>query len=108
MSEHWCTYCQGANAHNCQFNANVPRQHIYMTNSTAHPVQAEAALPGYVADKSFRWDGEKQQHIPLLVIEFEPVPANSPCDAKGWKDRDQVAQMFDADLAQQKRNHVDN
>lgn len=60
------------------------------------PQQAEAVPPGYVADKSFRWDGEKQQHIPRLIIEFEPVPANSPCDAQGWKDRDTVAKMFAA------------
>lgn len=58
------------------------------------PQQAEAVPPGYVIDRGFRWDGENQQHIPQLTIEFEPVPANGPCDAKGWKDRDAVARMF--------------
>lgn len=37
MSEHWCTYCRGVNAHNCQFNAEWPRQHVYVTNTTAQP-----------------------------------------------------------------------
>lgn len=49
-----------------------------------------------VADVGFRWDGERQHHVPKLVVEFEPVPANSPCDAKGWKDRDAVAAMLSA------------
>jgi hypothetical protein len=42
-----------------------------------------------VVDIGFRWDGK--QHIPKLVIEFTPVPMNSPNDAKGWKDRDALA-----------------
>ena len=42
-------------------------------------------------DRGFRWDGENLQHVPTLLLEFEPVPANSPCDAKGWQDRDAVA-----------------
>ena len=37
-NDHWCTYCQGVNAHNCQFNMNVPRMKIYVTNTTA-PIQ---------------------------------------------------------------------
>ena len=41
-----------------------------------------------VADIGFVWDGENQQHIPRLVIHFEPVPANSGVNAKGWQDRD--------------------
>lgn len=44
MTEHWCTYCKGVNTHNCQFNANVPRQHVYITNSTAQPAQAAPLL----------------------------------------------------------------
>lgn len=42
-------------------------------------------------DRGFRWDGEAQQHIPTLLIEFDPVPANGPCDAKGWQDRNALA-----------------
>ena len=62
----------------------------------AQQPQAEAVPPGFVVDRGFRWDGEKQQHIPQLTIEFEPVPANGPYDAQGWKDRDAVAKMFAA------------
>jgi len=29
MTDHWCKYCNGRNAHNCQFNTNLPRVKIY-------------------------------------------------------------------------------
>jgi len=51
-------------------------------------------------DRGFRWDGANLQHIPSLTVEFEPVPANGPCDAKGWADRDAVAAMLAAPPAQ--------
>lgn len=35
--EHWCTYCQGHNSHNCQFNTNFPRIQTYVTNTTNPP-----------------------------------------------------------------------
>jgi len=41
-----------------------------------------------VCEIGARFDGASQQHIPFVVIEFEPVPVNSEYDAKGWKDRD--------------------
>ena len=46
MSEHWCTYCRGVNAHNCQFNAAWQRHHTYVTNTTAQavPVLTESEL----------------------------------------------------------------
>jgi hypothetical protein len=47
-----------------------------------------------VVDLGFRWDGAAQHHVPKLVVEFEPVPANSPCDHKGWRDRDSVAALL--------------
>jgi len=34
QQEHWCTYCGGINAHNCQFNTAIPRTQIYTTNHT--------------------------------------------------------------------------
>jgi len=34
---HWCTYCKGHNAHNCQFNEQLPRMHTYTTNHTSPP-----------------------------------------------------------------------
>lgn len=52
-----------------------------------------------VIDSGFRFDGQLQQHIPRLVIEFEPVPVGHPSDAKGWKDRDAVASMVAAALS---------
>jgi hypothetical protein len=45
----------------------------------------------HVAVIGFRWDSERMQHVPQLLIEFEPVPAGSPNDAKGWRDRDAMA-----------------
>ena len=39
----------------------------------------------------FRWDSEAQCHIPTLEVEFDPVPAEFPNDAKGWQDRDRLA-----------------
>lgn len=47
-----------------------------------------------VVDVGFRWDGESQCHVPKIVVEFEPVPAGSPCDAKGWGDRDRLAKAL--------------
>lgn len=47
-------------------------------------------------DRAFRWDGDRQQHIPSLIVEFEPVPFDGPNDAKGWKDRDAFAAMLSA------------
>jgi hypothetical protein len=35
QGQHWCTYCRGHNAHNCQFNTTIPRVHTYVTNTTA-------------------------------------------------------------------------
>lgn len=46
--------------------------------------------------RDFRWDSDQQHHVPTLLLEFEPVPANSPIDAKGWNDRDDVAIMLAA------------
>ena len=63
----------------------------------AAPVPAEPVLPlCKVAAILHRWDSAAQQHIPTLVIEFEPVPANSPITAKGWTDRDRLAAMLAA------------
>ena len=42
----------------------------------------------------FYWDSAKQHHIPIVLVEFEPVPAVSPNDAKGWQDRDRFAALI--------------
>ena len=63
----------------------------------ASPASASVAAPDYrIADRGFRWDAETRQHIPQLLIEFAPVPANDPNDSKGWKDRDSLAAMLAA------------
>ena len=49
-------------------------------------------------DRGFRWVSEKQHHVPTLLIEFEPIPANSSVTEKGWQDRDALA-AFLTDLA---------
>lgn len=35
VNDHWCTFCQGVNAHNCQFNKNIPRIKTYISNTSA-------------------------------------------------------------------------
>ena len=63
----------------------------------ASPASASVTAPDYrIADRGFRWDAETRQHIPQLLIEFAPVPANDPNDSKGWKDRDSLAAMLAA------------
>ena len=42
----------------------------------------------------FYWDSAKQHHIPIVLVEFESVPAGSPNDAKGWQDRDRFAALI--------------
>ena len=49
-----------------------------------------------VVDRGFRWDADRQEHVPTLVTEFDAVPLNSPYDAKGWTDRDALAAMLAA------------
>jgi len=80
--------------------AELRRQHAEIESLRAQLAQR---VPDgcVVADVGFRWDAERQHHVPKLVVEFEPVPANSPCDAKGWKDRDAVAAMLSAAPSQQ-------
>ena len=50
-----------------------------------------------IADIGFRFDGEKQVHIPTVLLEFEPVPVNSPDGniSKGWVDRDTFARAIE-------------
>ena len=66
----------------------------------ASRASAPVTAPDYrIADRGFRWDAETRQHIPQLLIEFAPVPANEPNepnDSKGWKDRDSLAAMLAA------------
>lgn len=57
---------------------------------------AQQVPPCRVADRGFRWDGDRQEHIPKLVIEFDEVPFDAPADSKGWTDRDALAALLSA------------
>ena len=81
---------------------SVNRKDYAALNAKWQAVEAELrdapqqAIPAgtRVVDRGFRFDGERQEHVPQLVIEFEPAPVNSGYGAKGWKDRDHVAAML--------------
>ena len=78
------------------YNPELLLQHL-LHHVEASPASVPADVPYYkVADRGFRWDSENQQHIPQLLIEFTPVPANAPNDSTGWKDRDTLATMLAA------------
>ena len=47
-------------------------------------------------ERSFRWDSEKQCHVPWVLVEFAEVPAGCPNDELGWRNRDAFAVAIDA------------
>ena len=49
--------------------------------------------------RDFRWDSITQCHVPLLKVEFEPIPVEATSDAKGWRDQARIAAMLDDALA---------
>ena len=50
---------------------------------------AQSALAGArKVTRDFYWDSAALHHVPFVRVEFQPVAANSPNDAKGWQDRD--------------------
>ena len=49
--------------------------------------------------RGFHWESEVQRHIPTLEVEFEPVPAGFPNDAKGWQDRDRLAAWLEGGVS---------
>jgi hypothetical protein len=57
--EHWCTYCQGHNSHNCQFNTNFPRIQTYVTNTTNPPKREWVGLTPADFDKLEQLFGNK-------------------------------------------------
>lgn len=59
--------------------------------TTQHTEQSERENGVTKVERGFRWDCDKLRHVPMLTLEFEPVPMNSPNDAKGWADRDALA-----------------
>lgn len=59
--------------------------------------QSEGVVFGVTkVERDFRWDGDKQHHVPLLTVEFDPVLPTDGYDAKGWKDRDALATLLAA------------
>lgn len=68
----------------------VPAKTVTGTRAAAEPVDVRHL------DRSFRFDPGAQQHIPTLLVEFEPVSAVGGGDpkAKGWRDRDLLAMML--------------
>lgn len=56
--------------------------------------EARKVQPCKVVDVGFRWDADRQEHVPSIKVEFEPVKHNGPNDAQGWKDRDALAAML--------------
>ena len=100
-----CGYLGDTSEHEgCDYLAWTTGEQLYIDHLErelallkASPASASVAAPDYrIADRGFRWDAENRQHIPQLLIEFTPVPANDPNDSKGWKDRDSLAAMLAA------------
>lgn len=58
------------------------------------PPAAQAIPKCHVAVIGFHFDGDRQHHVPQLLIEFDPVPVGAPNDAKGWEDRDRLASLL--------------
>lgn len=65
-----------------------------------HAAEAAAlrALFGSVVRQNiaFKWDSEKQCHVPWIMVEFASVPNGEPNTAQGWRDRDAFAAAVDA------------
>ena len=63
--QHWCTYCQGRNTQNCQFNTQLPMVHTYTTNHTTPPQR-----PSYVPEarrSDMTWVGLTDEEISELI-----------------------------------------
>jgi hypothetical protein len=63
-------------------------------------IQAIAPVPAvpecYIVNRGFRWDADRQQHIPQLIVEFEPVPFNALNDPKSVEGMNALAAMLSA------------
>ena len=63
--------------------------------------QANGLPPCKVVDIGFRWDADRQEHVPSIKVEFEPVKHGEPNDSQGWKDRDLLARMLKREISAQ-------
>lgn len=68
----------------------------YASDYALAAIAAQCVPDCKVVDVGFRWDADRQEHVPSIKVEFAPVKANSQNDAKGWKDRDALAAMLAA------------
>lgn len=83
--------------HGLNFVTGKDREHLLALGRDVWQASRRAqVVPHTKVKPDFRWDSESKHHIPTLLIEFDPVPAGEPCDAKGWTDRDNLAAMLAA------------
>ncbi len=75
-------------------NHSVFEQHSFVDALVAL-CQEPQAFGVTKVDRVFKWDGEALAHTPALLVEFSPVPANSPNTTKGWGDRDELADFLE-------------
>ena len=80
---------------------DLNRKFVAEINGPAYmgePAQPAPSIPEGVkkVTRGFHWNGAAQHHTPTIEVEFEPVPAGSPNNAKGWQDRDRLAAMLAA------------
>jgi hypothetical protein len=76
------------------FVSDMPRARAAIESALRAAVPA---IPKCIVwDRGFRWDADRQQYIPQLIVRFDPVPFDGHSDAKGWKDRDTLAAMLSA------------
>lgn len=62
--------------------------------NAALKVEMSWPIPCHIATTTYRFDGERQVHIPQLLLEFAAVPVGAPNTAQGWADRDSVARLI--------------
>ena len=80
---------------------DLNRKFVAAINGSAYmgePAQPAPSIPEGVkkVTRGFYWNRDAQCSVPTLEVEFEPVPAGSPNNAKGWQDRDRLAAMLAA------------
>lgn len=92
-------YFTSANGVDVGERVSVPRDEWRKLYDSLRSTSQPGGVPeGLTVEKDFQWNSIQQHHVPTLLIKFTPVPANSPCDAKGWRDRDHVAKLLTAAL----------
>lgn len=98
IAAHWDAHCDtdGYGPQNLmrRLEEGIPSEYGYTAGAFAElkaKAEARAVPDGWSVckvDPGFRWDGDAQQHVPQVLVEFAPVPANAPNDSPGWLARD--------------------